>query len=89
MNIIQVDRDIRIALYISCRHRIVIASQTVPFVGAALLVSKATCLLYCTYPFIVYYIYAIETENCVCAGIILFICECLQYRLLVGPMWCV
>ena len=89
IHIIRVDREVRIALYISYHYRIAIVSQTLPFVKAALLVSKVTSLLYCTYPFMVYYIYAIESENYFCASIILFIYECLRYRLIVGLMWCV
>jgi hypothetical protein len=86
-HIIRVDCEARIVLYISHRHRVAIVSQTAPppcprgGIGV-----QSDRLHYYTYPFMVYYIYAIESENCFCAGIILFICECLRYRLPVGPM---
>jgi len=85
---IRVDLEASIVFCTSYRRRIAIVSQTVPFVRAVLLVCKATSLNYYTYPFMVYYLYTIQSENCVCANIIVFICECLRYRLLVGPMWC-
>jgi hypothetical protein len=53
-------RWVRISLYVSYHHRIAIVSQTMPYVRAELLVSKVASLLYCTYPFMVYYIYTIE-----------------------------
>jgi len=85
MHIIRVDCEARIVLYISHRHRI----ANSPSCEIGVIDVQSDSLRYYTYAFMVLYINAIVSENCVCAGIILFTCECLRYRLLVGPMWCV